>query len=197
VADRRELARETGQLSSEKRHEFILLSDVLGVSMLVDAINHRFPTGATPSTVMGPFHIEGSPELPMGADLAAGLAGEPCYVVGAIRDLDGKPIAGAKLDVWQADADGMYESQLGKKEPFLRAVFRTGPDGKYVIRTIAPPGYSIPMDGTVGDLMRETTFHITGPRTFTFIFPRRVTSRSSRTYSRRTRGTSIRMLYSA
>jgi len=134
----------TGQLSSEKRHEFILLSDVLGISMLVDAINHRFPTGATPSTVMGPFHIEGSPELPMGTDLAAGLAGETCYVVGAIRDLDGKPIAGAKLDVWQADADGMYESQLGKKEPFLRAVFRTGPDGKYVIRTIAPPGYSIP-----------------------------------------------------
>jgi hydroxyquinol 1,2-dioxygenase len=146
----------TGQLSSEKRHEFILLSDVLGISMLVDAINHRFPTGATPSTVMGPFHIEGSPELPMGTDLAEGLAGEPCYVVGTIRDLAGKPIAGAKLDVWQADADGMYESQLGKEEPFLRAVFRTGPDGKYVIRTIAPPGYSIPMDGTVGDLMRET-----------------------------------------
>jgi len=146
----------TGQLSSEKRHEFILLSDVLGVSMLVDAINHRFPTGATPSTVMGPFHIENSPELPMGADLGAGLAGTACYVVGTIRDLSGKPIAGAKLDVWQADADGMYESQLGKEEPFLRAVFRTGPDGKYLIRTIAPPGYSIPMDGTVGDLMRET-----------------------------------------
>jgi hydroxyquinol 1,2-dioxygenase len=163
----------TGQLSTGKRHEFILLSDVLGISMLVDAINHRFSTGATPSTVMGPFHIEGSPELPMGTDLAAGLAGEPCYVVGTILDLDGKPIAGAKLDVWQADADGMYESQLGKEEPFLRAIFRTGPDGKYMIRTIAPPGYSIPMDGTVGDLMRETDishyrpahihFYITSP----------------------------------
>jgi hydroxyquinol 1,2-dioxygenase len=146
----------TGQLSSEKRNEFILFSDVLGISMLVDAINHRFPTGATPSTVMGPFHIEGSPDMPMGADLAAGLSGEACYIAGAIRDLDGKPIAGAKLDIWQADADGMYESQLGKEEPFLRAIFRTGPDGKYAIRTIAPPGYSIPMDGTVGDLMRET-----------------------------------------
>jgi hydroxyquinol 1,2-dioxygenase len=163
----------TGQLSSEKRNEFILLSDVLGISMLVDAINHRFPTGATPSTVIGPFHIDGSPELAMGADLAAGLAGEPCYVVGTIRDLDGKPIAGAKLDIWQADADGMYESQLGLEEPFLRAVFRSGPDGKYLIRTIAPPGYSIPMDGTVGDLMRETDishyrpahihFYITAP----------------------------------
>jgi hydroxyquinol 1,2-dioxygenase len=146
----------TGQLCTEKRHEFILLSDVLGISMLVDAINHRFPSDATPSTVMGPFHIEGSPEMSMGADLAAGLAGEPCYVVGTIRNLEGKPVAGAKLDVWQADADGMYESQLGKEEPFLRAVFRTGPDGKYIIRTIAPPGYSIPMDGTVGDLLRET-----------------------------------------
>ena len=146
----------TGQLSSEKRHEFILLSDVLGISMLVDALNHRFPSDATPSTVMGPFHIKGSPEMAMGADMAAGIAGEPCYVVGAVRDLDGKPIAGAKLDIWQADADGMYESQLGLEEPFLRAVFHTGPDGKYVIRTIAPPGYSIPMDGTVGDLMRET-----------------------------------------
>jgi hydroxyquinol 1,2-dioxygenase len=146
----------TGQLSSEKRHEFILLSDVLGVSMLVDAVNHRFPNDATPSTVMGPFHIEGSPEMTMGADMAAGIAGEACYVVGSVRDVDRKPIAGAKLDIWQADADGMYESQLGKEEPFLRAVFRTGRDGKYVIRTIAPPGYSIPMDGTVGDLMRET-----------------------------------------
>src|SRR6202166_5317300 len=85
----------TGKLSTEKRQELILLSDVLGISMLVDAINHRFPTGTTPSTVMGPFHIEGSPELPMGADLAAGLAGEHCYVAGTIRDLDGKPIDGA------------------------------------------------------------------------------------------------------
>jgi hydroxyquinol 1,2-dioxygenase len=146
----------TGQLSSEKRQEFILLSDVLGISMLVDAINHRFPEGATPSTVIGPFHIDGSPELPMGANVAEGLAGETCFLIGTVRDLNGKPIEGAKLDIWQADADGFYESQLGKEEPTLRAVFHTGADGKYVIRTIAPPGYSIPMDGTVGDLLRET-----------------------------------------
>src|SRR5260370_2234078 len=93
----------TGQLSSEKRHEFILLSDVLGVSMLVDAINHRFPTGATPSTVMGPFHIEGSPEMPMGADMAAGLAGDPCYMAAPIRDLDARPIPCAHVEIWQAD----------------------------------------------------------------------------------------------
>ena len=146
----------TGQMSSEKRQEFILFSDVLGVSMLVDAINHRFPEGATPSTVIGPFHIDDSPEMPMGANVAEGLAGETCFLVGTIRDLDGKPIEGAKLDIWQADADGLYESQLGSEEPVLRAVFYSGKDGKYAIRTIAPPGYSIPMDGTVGDLLRGT-----------------------------------------
>jgi hydroxyquinol 1,2-dioxygenase len=146
----------TGKLCSDKRQEFILLSDVMGMSMLVDAMNHRFPEGATPSTVVGPFHIEGSPELPMGANVAEGFAGETCYLVGTVRDLEGKPIEGAQLDIWQADADGLYESQLGSEEPILRAIFHTGPDGKYVIRTIAPPGYSIPMDGTVGDLLRQT-----------------------------------------
>ena len=86
----------TGQLSTDKRQEFILLSDVLGVSMLVDSINHRLPGGATPSTVQGPFHIDGSPEMPMGADMATGLEGENCYVFGAVRDLEGRPIDGAE-----------------------------------------------------------------------------------------------------
>jgi hydroxyquinol 1,2-dioxygenase len=135
----------TGKMSTEKRNEFILFSDVLGVSMLVDAVNHRFPSGATPSTVMGPFHIEDSPEMPM-----------PCFLVGTVRDLEGQPVEGAQLDIWQADAEGLYEAQLGKEEPYLRAIFHTGPDGKYVIRTVAPPGYSIPMDGTVGELLKQT-----------------------------------------
>src|SRR5258708_19345748 len=100
----------TGQLSSDKRHEFILLSDVLGVSMLVDGINHRFPTGATPSTVMGPFHIEDSPELPMGTDLGAGLAGTPCFVLAPIPHLNAKPIPSPNLHVWQPHAHVMYES---------------------------------------------------------------------------------------
>ena len=131
-------------------------SDVLGISMLVDAINHRLPTGATPSTVLGPFHIEGSPELPLGADMAEGLGGEITFMTGTVRDLEGKPVAGARMDIWQADADGMYESQLGAEEPLLRAIFETDAHGKYVIRTIAPPGYSIPMDGTVGELLQNT-----------------------------------------
>lgn len=164
---------QTGKMCSDKRQEFILLSDVMGLSMLVDAINHRFPEGATPSTVIGPFHIDDSPELPMGADMAEGLAGETCFLVGTVRDLDGTPIVGAKLDIWQADAAGLYESQLGAEEPTLRAVFHTGADGKYAIRTIAPPGYSIPMDGTVGALLGQTDishfrpahihFYITAP----------------------------------
>jgi len=163
----------TGQISTGKRHEFILISDVLGISMLVDAINHRLPPGATPSTVIGPFYIDDSPELPMGTDIAAGVPGETCYVTGTVRDLDGNPVANAKLDIWQADADGMYESALGRDEPFLRAIFPTGPDGKYVLRTIVPAGYSVPTDGTVGALMRETDispfrpahihFYITAP----------------------------------
>jgi len=146
----------TGKLCTDKRQEFILISDVLGLSMLVDAMNHRFPEGATPSTVVGPFHIDDSPELPMGANVAEGLAGETTFLVGTVRDMNGKPVQGAKLDIWQADADGLYESQLGSEEPILRAIFHTGADGKYMIRTIAPPGYSIPMDGTVGDLLRKT-----------------------------------------
>src|SRR5438128_10515262 len=89
----------TGKMCTDKRQEFILASDVLGVSMLVDAINHRLPTGATPTTVEGPFHVKDSPELAAGADMAEGAPGEPLFVTGAVRGLDGKPVAGAALDV--------------------------------------------------------------------------------------------------
>lgn len=147
-----------GQISDEKRQEFILTSDVLGVSMLVDALNHRFDAGATPSTVQGPFFIENSPELPMGADMSTGVPGDVCYISGMIRDIDGKPVANAKADVWQADDHGLYESQIpGRDEAYLRAVYRTGADGRYVVRTVVPLGYTIPMDGPVGDLIRKTT----------------------------------------
>jgi len=147
----------TGQLCTDKRQEFILTSDVLGVSMLVDAINHRFDSGTTPSTVQGPFFIPNSPELPMGADMSTGARGEPCYVSGVIRDVDGKPVEGAVVDVWQADGDGLYEAQIaGQEDAYLRAVYRTGPDGRYCVRTIVPLGYAIPMDGTVGNLIHST-----------------------------------------
>jgi hydroxyquinol 1,2-dioxygenase len=146
----------TGQISDEKREEFILASDVLGLSMLVVQMNHRFDPAATPATVLGPFHIEGSPELAYGADMSEGLPGVPLFVTGRVRSLDGTPVDGAVLDVWQADEDGAYEAQLAVDEARLRAKYTAREDGSYCIRTIAPKGYSIPMDGPVGDLIRQT-----------------------------------------
>jgi hydroxyquinol 1,2-dioxygenase len=146
----------TGKMSSDKRQEFILFSDVLGVSMLVDAINHRLATGATPTTVTGPFHIYGSPEFANGANMAEGAPGVPCFVSGFVRDLDGRPIEGAVLDVWQTDGEGLYEAQRDLDQPWLRGVYHTKADGSFLIRTVTPIGYTIPMDGTVGELMKRT-----------------------------------------
>lgn len=146
----------TGQMSDDKRQEFILASDVLGLSMLVVQLNHRFDDRATPATVLGPFHIEGSPEFEYGGDMAAGIAGEPLYIHGTVHDLDGKPVPGAVLDVWQADAEGAYEAQLEVDEARLRGKFASRGDGSYCVRTIVPKGYTIPMDGTVGELIGRT-----------------------------------------
>jgi hydroxyquinol 1,2-dioxygenase len=146
----------TGRISDDKREEFILASDVLGLSMLVVQMNHRLDPAATPATVLGPFHIEGSPELGFGADMSDGLPGTPLYLHGTVRDLDGKPIGGAVLDVWQADTDGAYEAQLDVDEARLRAKYTAREDGSYCVRTIAPLGYAIPMDGPVGDLIART-----------------------------------------
>ncbi|WP_433559783.1 dioxygenase [Pseudonocardia xinjiangensis] len=146
----------TGQISDEKREEFILASDVLGLSMLVVQMNHHFDETATPATVLGPFHIEGSPELEYGAEMSEGIPGTPLYVHGTVRDLDGKPVGDAVLDVWQADTEGAYEAQLEVDEARLRAKYTTREDGSYCVRTIAPLGYAIPMDGPVGDLISRT-----------------------------------------
>jgi hydroxyquinol 1,2-dioxygenase len=124
--------------------------------MLVVQMNHRLDPAATPATVLGPFHIAGSPELEYGADMSEGLPGTPLYVTGTVRDVDGKTIGGAVLDVWQADTDGNYESQLDVDEARLRARYASRPDGTYCIRTIGPLGYSVPMDGPVGDLISRT-----------------------------------------
>jgi len=128
----------TGQISDEKRQEFILASDVLGLSMLVVQMNHRLDPDATPNTVLGPFHIDGSPPLPFGADMSDGVAGTPLFVHGTVRDLSGAPVAGALLDVWQADGDGMYEAQLEVDEARLRAKYSSREDGSYCVRTVAP-----------------------------------------------------------
>ena len=146
-----------GQISDEKREEFILSSDILGLSMLVVQMNHRLDPRATPATVLGPFHIEGSPELGYGADMSQGLPGTPLFVSGVVTDLDGTPIPDAVLDLWQADNEGLYESQHADgDEARLRAKYTTREDGSYCVRTVAPLGYTIPMDGPVGDLIAQT-----------------------------------------
>src|SRR3954471_15807211 len=113
-----------GQISNEKREEFILTSDVLGLSMLVVQMNHKFDERATPATVLGPFHIEGSPELEYGADMSAGVPGTPLVIHGTVSDLDGNPVPNGVLDLWQADNEGLYESQHADvDEAFLRAKY--------------------------------------------------------------------------
>jgi hydroxyquinol 1,2-dioxygenase len=147
----------TGQISNEKREEFILASDVLGLSMLVVQMNHRLDPQATPATVLGPFHIDGSPEFDYAGDMSDGLPGTPLYLHGTVRDLAGNPVAGGVLDVWQADNDGAYEVQIPDvDEARLRAKYTTREDGSYCLRTIAPLGYTIPMDGPVGELIGRT-----------------------------------------
>jgi hydroxyquinol 1,2-dioxygenase len=145
-----------GQKCDDKRQEFILLSDTLGVSMLVDDINNRRVPGATPSTVEGPFHIADSPEFADGADMANGAPGIPCFVTGKVTGLNGKPIGGAMLDLWQTDGEGLYEEQRRTTDPWMRGVFHTNPDGTYCVRTVAPISYSIPMDGPVGAFFGNT-----------------------------------------
>ncbi len=151
---------DTGHMCDDKRQEFILLSDTLGVSMVVDLINHRKPDGATESTVFGPFHREGAPEMPAGGNIAPrDRRGTPMIIDGRVLDLNGRPIAGARLDVWQADSNGMYDSQYGDSGLHMRGVFRTGGDGCYLLRTVRPVPYSIPADGPVGRMLRATNRH--------------------------------------
>jgi protocatechuate 3,4-dioxygenase beta subunit len=145
----------TGQMCNDWRQEFILLSDVLGVSMLVDAINNRKPSGASESTVLGPFHVADAPELPMGANICLDRKGEDMAISGRILDTEGKPIANAVIDVWQANDEGFYDvQQKGIQPDFnLRGVFRTGADGRYRFRAVKPKFYPIPDDGTVGKML--------------------------------------------
>ncbi|MCD2191164.1 intradiol ring-cleavage dioxygenase [Actinomycetospora soli] len=151
----------TGQICSVERQEFILLSDVLGLSMLVDAIDHRRPTGATESTVFGPFHVDGAPVLPMGADICLDGKGESCQFEGRVLDLQGRPLEGACLDVWSDNADGFYDVQQPDLQPTWnnRGRFITGDDGRYRFRGIKPTSYPIPDDGPVGQMLSRLGRH--------------------------------------
>ena len=149
-----------GQICDEKRQEFILLSDITGTSMLVDAINHRLSEGATESTVFGPFYREGAPEFPMGATISQDGRGEPAVVTGQVRSTNGTPIAGALLDVWETDENGLYEQQDPEQPDMnLRGKFRTDHEGRYFFVSIKPVSYAIPDDGPVGQLLRALSRH--------------------------------------
>lgn len=146
-----------GQQCDDRRQEFILLSDVLGVSMQVVGVQAERPAGCTEATVFGPFHVEGAPAIEDGGDVARGALGEPCTVSATVRGADGEPVPGAVIDVWQSDDEGLYDVQ----RPDLpsaqgRGVLRSQADGTFCFRSVLPVPYPIPTDGPVGRLMKAT-----------------------------------------
>jgi len=150
----------TGHITSEERQEFILWSDALGVSMLVDALEHDLPPGATESTVLGPFYVPDSPLREYGANIASQPAGDPAWVSGRVLTTAGDPIAGAELDVWQNGDNELYAVQdADAPEEHLRARFRTRDDGTYGFIGVRPVPYRIPSDGPVGRMLQATGRH--------------------------------------
>lgn len=160
----------TGHMCDDKRQEFILLSDTLGITTLKDIINNRKPPGVTEYTILGPFYVEGAEELPAMANIAGDTPGEPVVVSGRVTDPSGQPLAGALLDVWQASAEGFYDVQLPEQtELNLRGKFRTDAEGRYAFRTIKPSFYPIPGDGPVGQMLRGVGRHPYRPAHIHFI----------------------------
>jgi len=151
----------TGHKCDAKRQEFILLSDTLGLSMLVVAMNHAKPAGATEATVFGPFHTDDAPVVAQGADLAGGAPGVPFFVEAHILDLAGQPIAGAEVDVWQADDDGLYDVQRPELGDTRRArgVLHSDAAGTVLFRTVTPTAYPVPTDGPVGRMLLASGRH--------------------------------------
>ena len=155
-----EFLTQCGHITDAKRQEFILLSDVLGLSMLTVAMNNEKPRGCTESTVFGPFHVEGAPRYELGDDIANGAKGTPCLVRGTVRDIAGKAIPGAVLDVWQSDEEGLYDVQHeGLDQAQARGVLKADGDGKFFFRSILAVPYAIPHDGPVGRMLEATGRH--------------------------------------
>jgi hydroxyquinol 1,2-dioxygenase len=152
---------ETGQMCTDWRQEFILLSDALGVSMLVDAVNHRRPRGATPNTILGPFYVLDAPRYQNGFNICLDGKGEPLLVRGRVLDVDGFPVAGAILDVWQTNNDGFYDVQQKGVQPDwnLRGVFTSDSEGKFWFRSVKPRYYPIPSDGPAGQMLATLGRH--------------------------------------
>ena len=153
---------EIGHLCDEKRQEFILLSDTLGVSMLVEMLNHSAAAGTTEPTVFGPFHVDGAPRKEMGQSIVINSrdTDETVVFVGRILDLDKNPIAGAELDVWQTASNGLYDVQDGDQTLMnMRGIYTTGDDGKFEIHSVRPVDYPIPGDGPAGSLLFDNGRH--------------------------------------
>ena len=150
----------TGEITDERRQEFILWSDALGLSMLVDAIEHDFPDGATESTVLGPFFVPSSPLREYGANIAEQAAGDPAWVYGRVLSIEGAPIPGAELDVWQNGDNRLYAVQDPRApETHLRGRFETRADGTYAFLAVRPVPYTIPSDGPVGRMIAASGRH--------------------------------------
>lgn len=149
-----------GHITDDKRQEFILLSDVLGMSMLTVALNNDKPAGCTEATVFGPFHVEDAPKYALGDDIANGAKGTPCLVRGTVRGLDGQPVPGAVIDVWQSDDDGLYDVQHENIDHAqARGIVTADGEGRYHFRSIVAVPYAIPHDGPVGQMLQATGRH--------------------------------------
>jgi hydroxyquinol 1,2-dioxygenase len=161
----------TGQKCDDERQEFILLSDVLGISMLVETINNAKQGDATESTVLGPFHVVQSPRRELGDTIDLVGTGEACRIEGRVLDRDGEPVPGAQLDVWQANDQGFYDVQQPEVQPRGngRGLFTADAEGRYWFRTIVPSYYPIPTDGPVGRLLAATGRHPYRPAHVHFI----------------------------
>jgi hydroxyquinol 1,2-dioxygenase len=142
-----------GHITDDRRQEFILLSDVLGLSMLTVTINEPKARGATESTVFGPFFVEDAPRIELGGDLARGHKGVPCYVSGQVRSTDGSPLPGARIDAWESDEDGFYDVQHEGDQVSGRGWLTAGLNGEYAFWSVRPSAYPIPHDGPVGELL--------------------------------------------
>jgi hydroxyquinol 1,2-dioxygenase len=151
----------TGHMCTGQRQEFILLSDTLGVSMLVTALNHQHPPGATEATVFGPFHVDDAPQFAQGGDLAHGAPGEVLFANIEVVDMQGAPVADAEVDIWQADDQGLYDVQqpaLGANRR-ARGVMHTDAAGRVRFRALAPTPYPVPTDGPVGQMLLASGRH--------------------------------------
>lgn len=160
-----------GQISSDVRQEFILLSDVIGLSLLVDSIDHPKPAASTEGTVLGPFHTHEAQLESNGGSISHDPDGEPCLVLCTVKDTVGKPIENVKIDIWETDSKGFYDVQYAERDgPDGRAVMKSDKDGVFWFKAIVPVPYPIPHDGPVGQLLKKLKRHPYRPSHMHFMF---------------------------